>query len=390
MKIKDLKIYHIQAGWRPWSFLKITSNNGLVGWSECTDSHDTRNGIEGVIKDLKNIIIGEDPRNIAKILWLLKARTRLSSGSIVQKVIGAIDNALWDIVGKFTNCSVTNLLGGSVRDKVPLYWSHCGTTRVRAHKHVGKKQIKNVSDLKNFGKEIKKTQVKIVKTNIGLFNKKPMVYMPGNNKSFGGPELNCSDQIINGLEKWVKAFKKSIGPSINLAIDLNFNFKQDGFIKIGRCLDKYKLSWLEIDTHNPQVLKNIKNAVKTPILSGESLYGTKAYKPFLDAGAFDYLSLDVIWNGISESKKIADLSDLYEINISPHNYNGHLSTFINMSLALTTPNLFIAEIDYDDVPWINKIFSNKPNVKDGYFLPNNKPGWGCDIIEKNLNNYRIK
>ena len=61
-----------------------------------------------------------------------------------------------------------------------------------------------------------------------------------------------------------------------------------------------------------------------------------------------------------------------------------------MSLALTTPNLFIAEIDYDDVPWINKIFSNKPNVKDGYFLPNNKPGWGCDIIEKNLNNYRIK
>ncbi len=67
MKIKDLKIYHIQAGWRPWSFLKITTSSGLVGWSECTDSHDTRNGIEGVIKDLKNIIIGEDPRNISKM-----------------------------------------------------------------------------------------------------------------------------------------------------------------------------------------------------------------------------------------------------------------------------------------------------------------------------------
>ena len=137
MKIKDLKIYH-PGRMETLVFFKITSNNGLVGWSECTDSHDTRNGIEGVIKDLKNIIIGEDPRNIAKILWLLKARTRLSSGSIVQKVIGAIDNALWDIVGKFTNCSVTNLLGGSVRDKVPLYWSHCGTTRVRAINMLGK------------------------------------------------------------------------------------------------------------------------------------------------------------------------------------------------------------------------------------------------------------
>ena len=141
MKIKDLKIYHIQAGWRPWSFLKITTSNGLIGWSECTDSHDTRTGIEGVTKDLKKIIIDEDPRNISKILWLLKARTRLSSGSIVQKVIGAIDNALWDIVGKFTENSVTNLLGGKIRDKVEVYWSHCGTTRVREHKNVKKKQI---------------------------------------------------------------------------------------------------------------------------------------------------------------------------------------------------------------------------------------------------------
>ena len=389
MKIKDLKIYHIQAGWRPWSFLKVTTSNGLIGWSECTDSHDTRNGIEGVIKDLKKIIINEDPRNISKILWLLKARTRLSSGSIVQKVIGAIDNALWDIVGKFTENSVTNLLGGKIRDKVEVYWSHCGTTRVRAHKHVKKKQIKNFKDLKDFSKEIKKTKVKIVKTNIGLFDTKPMIYMPGNNKSLGGPELNCSNKILGGIEKWVKAFKSNIQPDVNLAIDLNFNFKQDGFIKIGRLLDKYKLAWLEIDTHSPHVLKNIKDSVKTPILSGESLYGAKAYKPFLDAGAFDYLSLDVIWNGISESKKIADLSDLYEINVSPHNYNGHLSTFINMNLALTIPNLFISEIDYDDVPWIDKIFSDKPIIKNGYFIPNNKPGWGCDIIEKNLLRYII-
>ena len=154
-------------------------------------------------------------------------------------------------------------------------------------------------------------------------------------------------------------------------------------------MDKYKLAWLEIDTHSPHILKNIKDAVKTPILSGESLYGAKAYKPFLDAGAFDYLSLDVIWNGISESKKIADLSDLYEINVSPHNYNAHLSTLINMSLALSIPNLFISEIDYDDVPWIDKIFSDKPTIKNGYFIPSNKPGWGCDIIEKNLMKYII-
>mgnify|MGYP001200726110 FL=1 len=60
-----------------------------------------------------------------------------------------------------------------------------------------------------------------------------------------------------------------------------------------------------------------------------------------------------------------------------------------MSLALTIPNLFISEIDYDDVPWIDKIFSDKPTIKNGYFIPSNKPGWGCDIIEKNLLKYII-
>ena len=72
MKISGIDIYHANAGWRPWSFIKISTSEGLVGWSECSDSHGSPKGIEGVINGFKELLIGEDPLNINKILFHIK------------------------------------------------------------------------------------------------------------------------------------------------------------------------------------------------------------------------------------------------------------------------------------------------------------------------------
>ena len=100
MKIRKIDTFHVDAGWRPWSFVKITTDEGLVGWSECTDSHGSPKGISGVIEDLSPLLIGEDPRNIGILNWKMFSRTRQSPGSVVQKAIGGIENALWDIKSK--------------------------------------------------------------------------------------------------------------------------------------------------------------------------------------------------------------------------------------------------------------------------------------------------
>mgnify|MGYP003689569751 FL=1 len=94
MKILDIQIFHVDAGWRPWSFIKISTNQDLVGWSECTDSHGSARGIQGVVEDLKPLLIGEDPTNINDLLWKMHARTRQSPGSIIHKAIGGIENAI--------------------------------------------------------------------------------------------------------------------------------------------------------------------------------------------------------------------------------------------------------------------------------------------------------
>lgn len=382
MKIIKVQTLHCDAGWRPWTFIKISTDEGLIGWSECTDSHGSPRGIEGVVKDLTPLLIGQDPRLTEKLHWNMHSRTRQSPGSIIQKAIGGIENALLDVKAKALGVSVGELFGGPIRDQVPLYWSHCGTSRVRAWQMVGEKQIKSAADVKKFGKEILKSGFKTIKTNIGVLGDKPHVYMPGFFKSAGGPELNADREILSSIEKWIGALRNAVGNKIDIVLDLNFNFKTEGYIRICRMLEKFNLLWLEIDSYDPDALLQIKQAIKTPICSCENLYGTRQYRPYFEKHAMDIASIDIIWNGFSQSKKIADMAETYEMNVTPHNYNGHLSTFISAQFCALVPNMRIMEVDVDDVPWRDELFTKLPKIENGSILVPKGPGWGTEVNEK--------
>ena len=388
MKITEIEVFHVDAGWRPWTFVKIITDESLVGWSECSDSHGSPLGIEAVIKQFRELILGKDPRDINRILWILHSRTRQSPGSIIQKAISGIENALWDIKAKALNVPVFDLWGGKLREKIPLYWSHCGTSRVRAYEIIKKPRIASISDLEEFGLEFKSSGFKALKTNIAIFDSNPHIYMPGFYKSEGGPSLDINNKLLDDIYLWIATLRDSVGSNIEIALDLNFNFKTDGFIKVARRLKGLNIAWLEIDTYDFEALKHIKESIDIPITSCENLYGAKQYKPFIINHCMDYVSIDVIWNGFSESKKISDLAEIHEINISPHNFNGYLSTFISMNLCAVIPNLKLGEIDVDDVPWREELFTNIPLIEDGSCIIKDNIGWGCDINEKILNKYR--
>ena len=100
MKLASLETLSCDAGWRPWLFVKATTDDGLVGWSEVTDSHGSPTGLAGVVRDLAPLVVGRDPRAVEAIHWDLYRRTRQSPGSIVQKAIGGIENALLDLKGE--------------------------------------------------------------------------------------------------------------------------------------------------------------------------------------------------------------------------------------------------------------------------------------------------
>jgi L-alanine-DL-glutamate epimerase-like enolase superfamily enzyme len=91
--------------------------------------------------------------------------------------------------------------------------------------------------------------------------------------------------------------------------------------------------------------------------------------------------IDVPWNGFCESRKIATMAEAYDINVSPHNYYSHLSSYISAHLCATLTNVRIMEIDIDDVPWKDELVE-PPLIEKGYMRVPTRPGWGADVNEK--------
>lgn len=382
MKITKIETLHCDAGWRPWSFIKVSTDEGIIGYSECTDSHGSPSGIGGIIKDLQPFLLGKDPRQTEKLYWDMYSATRQSPGSIIQKAIGGIENALLDIKAKALNIPVYELFGGPLRDRIRLYWSHCGTTRVRSWKVINKPTLRSLRDVSELGDEVVKRGFTALKTNIIIFGDTPYVHMPGFGLGIDSTDRNISRKIINALESLMGTFRKAVGEDVDIILDLNFNFKTEGYIQVAKAMERFNLLWLEIDTFDPRALLQVKQSTHTPICSGENLYTVRDFRPYLEIYAMDIASIDVLWNGFVQSKKISDLAELYEMNITPHNYYSHLATFISANFCALIPNLRILEVDIDDVPWKDELVINLPEIKDGYMAIPKLPGWGTEINEE--------
>jgi galactonate dehydratase len=379
MKIARLETLFCDAGWRPWIFLKATTDDGAVGWAEITDSHGSPRGLAGIVEDLAPLVVGRDARAVEAIYWDLYRATRQSPGSVVQKAIGGIENALLDLKGKALGVPVYELFGGPTRESVEVYWSHCGTTRARAWEVTGTQKLASYDDVTALGREVVERGFRAFKTNIVVPGDEPQVLMPG----FHGENLdrNPSPELEDALVRLLEAFHEGTEGRAEPVVDLNFNLTAEGVLRVARRLEDFDLMWLEVDSFDPESLAGVRGGTTIPICSGENLYTSRGFRPFLEAGALDVASVDVIWNGFHQSKKIADLAETFEVNCAPHNYYSHLATFISAQWCAAIPNVRILEVDVDDVPWREQLTTAVPEIDCGRLRIPVGPGWGVDVNE---------
>src|SRR5689334_12467389 len=318
MRIVRIEDLHCNAGWRDFSFLKVTTDQGLVGWSEYMQAYGSQ-GLSGVIRRLGERLIGQDPRQVERHTAFLHGVTRAAPGGMNQQAIAAIENALVDIKAKALGIPVYELLGGPIRERLRLYWSHCGTYRVLYGEEfrawTGAASIRSLADVKAQGAEVASRGFTGLKTNIMRFDgAKPGLHMPGFNAPFA-PELIPEPALIAGLVAQMAAFREGAGPEVGLHLDLNFNFRTEGYIRIAQAMEPFDLAWLEIDSYDPAALATIRRSARTRIASCESLFGRRQFRPYLEQQAVDVAIIDVAWNGILESAKIAAMCDAYEVNV---------------------------------------------------------------------------
>jgi L-alanine-DL-glutamate epimerase-like enolase superfamily enzyme len=383
VKVAAIETLACDAGWRNYSFVKLTTSDGIVGWSEFSEDFGSP-GIGAVIARLAAKVVGQKVFDHERVYAELYAVTRPAAGGVVAQAIAAIENALLDAKAKALGVPVYALLGGKLRDRIPLYWSHCATWRIN-HPTYYKPEIVSLDGVKQIGREVREKGFAACKTNIFIYGEdgRPRGYRPG----FGSPyypELNIDKVVLRNLRAHLEALRDGTGPDVGLLLDLNFNAKTEGYCKILRAIADIDMFWVEIDTYSPEALGYIRRHSPHPISSCETLLGLREFLPYFKEQAMDVAIVDTPWNGVWQSMKIAASAEAHEVNVAPHNFYGHLCTMMNAHFAAAVPNLRIMEIDIDRLPWDDELFTSVPKIENGELVMPDTPGWGLDPNEEAL------
>jgi len=380
MKVEGLEVLRCDAGWRNYHFLKLTTDQGIAGWSEFDEGFGSP-GVSAVIERLADRVIGQPVSEHERVYAELYCLTRPAAGGVVGEGLGAIENALLDAKAKALRVPCYALLGGKIRDRIRVYWSHCATWRIN-HPTFYQPAITSLDGVKAIGAEVREKGFSALKTNIFIYeNGAPRGWRPGFGVPFA-PELNVDKKILQNLRAHLEAIRDGAGPDVDLLLDLNFNAKTEGYLKILRAIADFEMFWIEIDSYSPEALAHIRRHSPHPISSCETLLGLREFLPYFREQSIDVAIVDAVWNGVWQALKIAAAAEAVEVNIAPHNFYGHLATMMNAHFAAAAPNLRIMEIDIDRLPWDNELFTGQPQFENGHLVVPDTPGWGTEPNEE--------
>lgn len=380
VRVVKLEPMACDAGWRPYHFLKLSTDDGVVGWSEYDEGFGSP-GVTQVIEKLEPLLVGRSVFDHEQFFADAYARTRPAAGGVVGEGLGAIENALLDAKARALGLPVYELLGGKIRDRLRVYWSHCSTYHVNHPKHY-QPPVRTLDDVKRRGEAVAAQGFSALKTNWILHHDGPARgWRPGFCAPFY-PELNVDRKAIASLRAHLEALRDGAGDDVEILLDLNFNARTEGYLRVLRSLADFELLWVELDLHAPDALSFIRSQSPHPIASCETVIGGRALLPFLQKNALDVAIVDTVWNGAWQSMKMASLADIHEVNVAPHNFYGHLSTMMGAHFAAAVPNFRIMETDIDRISWDDQLFTHAPVYEAGELVVPDRPGWGTEPIEE--------
>ncbi len=326
-QIKKRRTLACDAGWRNYHFVKIMTEDGIVGWSEYDEGFGAP-GVTAAIERLAARVVGKNAFQHERIYAELFAATRPAAGGVVALALGAIENALLDVKAKALGVPCYELLGGKIRDRIRVYWSHCADLAHQSPRLVQagdyRSRWRQIDRARGAGKRLYGDEDQ----HLRLHRRQAAGLAAGLRLAVRARD-QCRPQ---GAAKPLHASgsdPRCAGPDVDLLLDLNFNAKTEGYLKILRAIKDMDLFWVEIDTFNPQALGYIRRQSPHPVSSCETLLGLREFLPYFNEQAMDVAIIDTPWNGVWQSMKIAAAAEHFEVNVAPHNFYGHLCTMMN-------------------------------------------------------------
>lgn len=354
MKITDMELFQIEPR---WLFLKISTDEGISGWGEPV-LEGRASTTRAAVEELKSYLIGKDPLKIEDHFQVLYRGGFYRGGPVLMSAISGIEQALWDIKGKYYNAPVYELLGGAVRDKLRVYvW-------------IGGDRPSNV------GEQAAK-QVATGYTALKMNGTEEMNYIDSYDKI---------DQAVARLQ----AVREAVGPNVGIAIDFHGRVHKSMAKILVKELEPFRPMFIEepvLPEHN-EALREIAHHTNIPIATGERMYTRWGFKELLHQGYVDIVQPDLSHaGGILECRKIAAMAEAYDVSIAPHCPLGPIALASCFQLDMGAPNFIIQEqslgihynqgsdlLDYLKDP---EVFS----YKDGFVTLSDAPGLGIEIDE---------
>ena len=380
--IDRIDLLSCDAGWRNYHYLKLTTADGVVGWSEYDEGFGSP-GVSRVIEALVPLAVGQPVGAHERLHQTMSSAVRPAAGSVVGQAMGAIENAVLDAKARTLGVPCHELLGGKVRDRVRVYWSHSVTWRVSFPQFYGG-PVRTFDDVRELGAEIRDRGFTGLKTNVFTVDDGRLRgWAPGFGRPFD-PGLNVETAVLRDLDAQLAALRDGAGDGMDILLDLNFNARPEGLLRIVRHLAGHELFWIEIDDDRADALAMVRQASRAPISGCETIIGTGRLLPYLEHRSVDVAIIDGVWNGMWQAAKMAATAAAYEVNVAPHNFYGHLCTMMNLHFAAATPNLRIMETDIDRLPWDDDLVTVAPRCVDGHLVVGDEPGWGTEPVEEAL------
>lgn len=393
MKITRVETLAADAGYRTASYVKLHTDEGLVGWSEFYDGFAAV-PLAPLVAAFGRSAVGMDPTAYARVSETLLATTRLASGGLAHQAVAAIENACLDVAARARGVPVYTLLGGPFRDRVPVYWTHCGSYRVRHadfYASIGKPPIRSLDDFVAVGREAAEAGFRVLKTN-------PVFFDEGRARFFNGGfriepgflDRSISEARIEAIVEQLLALRQGAGHAMGLMLDVSFSQRTEGYLRLARRLESLGLYWLELDLRDPEALALVRQGTRTPIASLESLHGVHEYRPYLAARGVDTALVDPLWNGVHQAVRIATVADAYDTHVAPHNPVGELGNLMSAHFCAAVPNARILELRHDEAPWSRGFVTAPPRVVDGELHLPTTPGWGAEVDEEALRAHPVR
>ena len=345
---------------------RVETEDGVQGWGEGTTPPNVA-PVVAQIRSLGELIIGERAWDTEKLWRRMYTVEENTLGGTLYAAISAIDIALWDIVGKYLDVPLHDLLGGRVRDRLRLYASY------------------RWGDIPRTAAAYRARTEELVKLGATAGKYDPFGAYPEPSRQLPTATLNEVREMIRGI--------READPGFDICVEAHGKFNVASAGRIISMLEPFDVFFLEepVPPENVDAMAALQRSTNIPIATGEGVQGHFLYRELLEKRSARIWQPDVARvGGVTAMRKIAALADTGYVTIAPHNPNGPICAAASIHIAASTPNFLIMEEGNKETEQYADIFGGGWDQGLGEWTVPAGAGLGADLTPEFLREYEVR